>query len=113
MMKIIFIAIVMVLIFSSCAKSLYSWYAYEGITYAYSKKATEELFVRMMDEYKKIITNQKGSRGVVPPGLYAEYGYQLCKQGKMKEGIDLLKKEIELYPESEKYISRIIKQLEG
>lgn len=51
-------------------------------------------------------------RGVVPPGLSAEYGYMLYMSGKQKEGLDLLRMEIKLYPESEKYISRIIKQLE-
>lgn len=113
-MKKLFIAAVAVLAISSCTstKTLYSWHDYENATYQYSKKSTEELHVKMLDEYKKVIDKQKGIRGVVPPGLYAEYGYQLCKGGKKEEGLNFLKKEIELYPESEKYISRIIKQLE-
>ncbi len=49
---------------------------------------------------------------MVPPGLYAEYGYLLYKTGKKDEGLTFLKQEITAYPESEKYISRIIKQLE-
>jgi hypothetical protein len=32
--------------------------------------------------------------------------------GKQEEGLKFLKEEIKLYPESEKYISRIVKQLE-
>ena len=44
--------------------------------------------------------------------MYAEYGYLLYKTGKKEEGIEFLKQEMELYPESEKYISRIVKQLE-
>ena len=93
-------------------KSLYSWYDYEDVTYQYSKKSTEELQVKVLEQYKKVTDKQKGVRGVVPPGLYAEYGYLLCKTGKKEEGLSFLKKETELYPESEKYISRIIKQLE-
>lgn len=113
-MKKIFIAAVAVVAMSSCTttQTLYSWHDYEDATYQYSKRATDELQVKMLEEYKKVTEKQKGTRGVVPPGLYAEYGYQLCKGGKKEEGLSFLKKEIELYPESEKYISRIIKQLE-
>lgn len=113
-MKKLFIAAVAVLATSSCTttKTLYSWHGYEDATYQYSKKSTEELHVKMLEEFKKVTDKQKGTRGVVPPGLYAEYGYLLCKGGKKEEGLSFLRKEIELYPESEKYISRIIKQLE-
>jgi hypothetical protein len=55
---------------------------------------------------------QGGKRGAVPPGLYAEYGYLLYKTGKKDEGLSFLRQEIKLYPESERYISRIIKQIE-
>jgi hypothetical protein len=91
---------------------MYSWYNYEDITYKYSKKSTDELQVKLLEEYQKITHNQKGLRGVVPPGLYAEYGFLLYKTGKNDEGLSFLKEEIKLYPESEKYVSRIIKQLE-
>ena len=59
-----------------------------------------------------MIEKQKGLRKTVPPGLNAEYGFLLCKQGKKEEGIKYLKAEIALYPESATYVSRIIKQLE-
>lgn len=98
---------------SSCStKTLYSWYDYEDVTYQYNKKRTEELKVSVLTEYLKVIEKQKGVRGIVPPGMYAEYGYMLYRTGKHKEGLEFLKQEINLYPESEKYISRIIKQLE-
>ena len=103
-----------IILLASCTstKNMYSWYNYEDISYKYSKKSTDELQVKLLSEYQKIAGNQKGLRAVVPPGLYAEYGFLLCKTGKMDEGISFLKQEIKLYPESEKYISRIIKQLE-
>lgn len=107
-------AIVIVLTASSCGSTsnLYSWYNYEDATYQYSKKTTDELQVKVLEQYKKITDKQKGLRGVVPPGMYAEYGYLLYKTGKKEEGLAFLKKEKELYPESDMYISRIIKQLE-
>lgn len=96
----------------SSTKSLYSWYDYEDATYQYSKKTTPELYTKMMEEYVKIGSKQKGTRKTVPPGLNAEYGFQLCKEGKREEGMKYLQKEIETYPESKTYISRIIKQIE-
>ena len=97
---------------STPVKSLYSWYDYEDATYQYSKKPTDEAKTKMMAQYLKLIENQKGTRKVVPPGLYAEYGYALYMSGKKEDGLNFLKQEIKLYPESETYISRIIKQLE-
>ena len=109
MKKLILLGAVIGLL-SSCSstKSLYSWYDYEDATYQYNKKRTDELKVKMMDQYLKLIQKQKGSRKVVPPGLYAEYGYALYMGGKKEEGLNYLKQEIKLYPESESYISRII-----
>lgn len=113
-MKKSLIAIMAVMALVSCntKKSLYSWYNYEDATYQYSKKRTDELKVKMMEQYLKMAQNQKGIRGVVPPGLNAEYGFFLCMEGKKEEGLNFLREEIKLYPESETYISRIIKQLE-
>lgn len=113
-MKKLLLSAFAVLTITSCTttKTLYSWYNYEDITYQYSKKRTDELKVKVMEQYQKLTDKQKGTRGVVPPGLYAEYGYMLYMTGKQEEGLNFLKEEIKLYPESEKYISRIIKQLE-
>lgn len=113
-MKKIFLTLSIVATLSSCATTqpLYSWYNYEDATYQYSKKSTEELQVKVVEQYQKIIEKQKGSRGVVPPGLNSEYGYLLIKTGKKEEGLKYLKQEVALYPESDIFISRIIKQLE-
>ncbi|MBO5251426.1 MAG: DUF4810 domain-containing protein [Bacteroidaceae bacterium] len=115
MKKNILIAACCSFLFASCGTStttLYSWHNYEDASYQYQKKGTDELFAKAMEEYKKVIEKQKASRKTVPPGLNAEYGYMLYKSGKVEEGITYLKKEIALYPESETYISRIVKQLE-
>ena len=65
-----------------------------------------------MAQYELVINKQQGIRKTVPPGVNAEYGYLLYKAGKKDEGLALLKAEIKAYPESEKFISRIINQLE-
>ncbi|MBQ1796447.1 MAG: DUF4810 domain-containing protein [Prevotella sp.] len=116
MKKLLYFSVIaaMALSFTSCGttKPLYSWYNYEDVAYEYNKTPTDERRASVIAQYQKLIDNQKGVRGVVPPGMYAEYGYLLYKTGKKQEGIGYLKKEISLYPESENYISRIINQLE-
>ena len=112
-MKKILLALFVIMTITSCATTtLYSWYDYEDITYKNSKRRTDELQVKVLEQYQKLTEKQKGTRGVVPPGLFAEYGYMLYMTGKQEEGLNFLKEEIKLYPESEKYISRIINQLE-
>jgi hypothetical protein len=113
-MRKLFIAAICVIAFTSCAtqKSLYTWYDSEDATYKYTKRGTDELLTKAMAQYEKVISKQKGIRKVVPPGVNAEYGYLLYKAGKKEEGLALLKAEIKAYPESETFISRIIKQLE-
>lgn len=112
MTKILLALFVAMTITSCTTTKLYSWYDYEDITYQYSKRRTDELQVKVVEQYQKLVEKQKGTRGVVPPGLYAEYGYLLYMTGKQEEGLKFLKEEIKLYPESERYISRIIEQLE-
>ena len=113
-MKKLLLAVGCVIAFASCGteKSLYSWYDSQDATYTYTKKGTEETLTKAMAQYQKVIEKQKGLRKSVPPGVNAEYGFLLYKAGKKEEGLALLKAEIKAYPESESFISRIIKQLE-
>ena len=113
-MRKLFIIVGCVIALSSCTtqKSLYSWYDSEDATYTYTKRGTDETLAKAMVQYEKVIKKQKGIRKTVPPGVNAEYGFLLYKAGKKDEGLALLKAEINAYPESEKFISRIIKQLE-
>ena len=64
--KVLFIG-VCIFAFASCGtvEPLYSWYNYEDITYQYSKKSTEELQVKVLEQYQKMIDKQK-----VPEGLF-------------------------------------------
>ena len=112
-MRKLFTIVGCVIALSSCTtqKSLYSWYDSEDATYTYTKRGTDETLAQAMAQYEKVISKQQGIRKVVPPGVNAEYGYLLYKSGKKEEGLALLKAEISAYPESEKFISRIITQL--
>lgn len=113
-MRKIFLSAICVMAMTSCQMqtSLYSWYNSQDATYMYVKRGTDEMLTKAMEQYEKVIKKQNGIRKTVPPGVNAEYGYLLCKAGKKQEGLTLLRAEIAAYPESEKFISRIIKQLE-
>lgn len=103
-----------VIILAACntTKPLYSWYDSEDASYQYTKKMTDDSFKKATKQYEKVLQKQKGTRKVVPPGTNAEYGYMLYKSGNTERGIELMKEEMKQYPESETFISRIVKQLE-
>lgn len=113
-MKKIFLFVILAVVISSCEsqKHLYSWYDSEQATYRYVKERTDESLEKAMAQYKKVIEKQNGDRKVVPPGVNAEYGFILYKAGMKEQGLVLLNAEIQAYPESERFISQIIKQLE-
>lgn len=114
MTRLLLLLVSGLLLCASCSSSkpLYGWYGYESAAYRYSKRATPEMEKRLLLEYRKMVSRPKGVRKAVPPGLYAEFGFLLCQTGHRTEGLAFLREEVKAYPESEKYISRIIKQLE-
>lgn len=103
------------LMLSSCAtqKTLYNWGKVHESSYQYMKNNTEKDMENLLVAYQYVIDNQKGGRMVVPPGIYADYGFMLIKQGRIEEGIKLMKLEIALYPESAIFLERIIKRIEN
>ncbi len=103
-----------VLFFSSCVstQTLYSWENYEKASYKYLKNSDEKSTQELIANYEKIIKKQTGTRGVVPPGVYADYGFILLQANKTDQGKAMLAKEMELYPESKVFIERILKMLE-
>ncbi|MGB3344408.1 MAG: DUF4810 domain-containing protein [Aequorivita sp.] len=113
MKKSIFLAISIVIL-TSCAgkKALYTWDKYEVSSYNYLKNSNEKSTQELIKTYQRIIKKQKGTRRVVPPGIYADYGYLLIQANQTEEGTAMLLKEIELYPESQVFIDRIIKMTE-
>ena len=98
----------------SCTSTtkLYSWHNYQEDYYHYLKNADKESLDTLIATYEKIINEQKESRGVVPPGIYADYGYLLMENGKASEAKAMFAKEIELYPESEVFNGSIMKRFE-
>ena len=109
---------------------------YEHLAYKNYDKQTPESVCKLICMYEEIVTYPGGSRKVPPPGICAEYGYLLLKpetagifadhatsmQKKNfdssdyaayfpEKGKQLMLKEIELYPESAKFIAPLIERL--
>ena len=104
----------LIFLFASCTTQtpLYSWGNYEISSYNYLKNTDEKSIQVLIENYQQLIENQTGTRGVVPPGICADYGFFLVQEGKTNEGKEMLMKEIALYPESEIFIGRFIKMIE-
>ena len=109
---------------------------YEHLAYKNYDKQTPESICKLICIYEEIVTYPGGSRKVPPPGICAEYGYMLLIPENAEifakhatsmqkrtfssteyttlfpeKGKQLMLKEIELYPESAKFIAPLIERL--
>ena len=109
---------------------------YEHLAYKLYDKQTPESLCNLICMYEDIVSNPGGTRRMPPPGICAEYGYMLlipenaaifaehatAMQRRTfasgdyasffpEKGTELLQKEIELYPESAKFIAPLIERL--
>lgn len=92
--------------------SLYDWKGYDSAVYSYVRSPDEKNVQSLVTVYEKMIQSPGGSRQVPPPGIYADYGFLMIQAGQNEKALELLAKEVELYPESKPFIDRIIKRLE-
>jgi len=97
----------------ACApkKQLYTWGKYDDKSYSFLKKKDDKSTQELVEAYKSVIEKQTGTRGTVPPGIYADYGFLLIQLNKTQEGKAMLAKEIALYPESKIFIDRILNRM--
>lgn len=142
---LLLIGVTLSVMLTSCETALYYWGSnatgneatkYEQLAYKNYDKQTPESICELLCLYEDMVTNPGGTRGVVPPGICAEYGYLLVlpetaetfanhatnKQKKKlnfsgdavvfyEKGILMFEKEIALYPESAKFLEPLIKKL--
>ncbi len=104
--------IITLILLHSCEtpKYLYDWRGYDDAFYNYTQKKDEASKDKLIRVYENLISNPGGTSKKVPPGVFADYGFLLISSGNKERGIDMLHKEIELYPESRVFIERIIKR---
>lgn len=101
------------LLCASCKSTqLYNWHNYQDNYYSYVKNADDKSLFALIKTYERILNKQDKVRGVVPPGIYADYGWLLANSGKLSEAKEMFAKELELYPESEIFVKSLLKRLE-
>lgn len=109
---------------------------YENLAYLNYDRQTPESICKLICMYEDIVTNPGGIRQMPPPGICAEYGYMLLIPENAEifekyattmqkrtfastdyaaffpvKGKELMQKELELYPESAKFIAPLIERL--
>lgn len=109
---------------------------YENLAYKNYDKQTPESLCELICMYEDIVSNPGGMRKMPPPGICAEYGYMLLIPENAnifaehatsmqkrtfsstdyasffpERGKEMMLKEIELYPESAKFIAPLIERL--
>lgn len=109
---------------------------YENLAYNNYDSQTPESLCNLICTYEDMVSNPGGTRKLPPPGICAEYGYMLLIPDNASifakhatatqkrtfdsedyasffpvKGKEMLQKEIELYPESAKFIAPLIERL--
>jgi hypothetical protein len=85
----------------------YDWGSYDPSLYGYYKNPAN--VGELSASLKAVIDAASANKSVVPPGIYAEYGYLQLQQGKNSAAIDLFKQEESQWPESKVFMDRMIK----
>lgn len=111
------VAVLAALLLASCTTNkeppLYYWYGYTNAVYDYIKLGNEDSNGKLLEVYQNLVDGQaEAARQVPPPGVCADYGWMLIQSGKKEEGKDLLRKEMELYPESAAFIQNILRRVD-
>jgi len=91
--------------------TLFYWGDYSSSLYDYTKNPDEKTLAVHKKSLQDIIEISPKRSLRVPPGVYAEYGFLLIKEGKENEGLENFDKEISLYPESTIFIQRLKNEL--
>ena len=103
------------LLMMSCTTTnpLYYWGDYENLAYKVVKGNEQQDVQTLMASYNDIVNGKaKGSSGKIPPGVCADLGFFLMRQGKVEEGKKWLMREKEIYPESSVFVDRILTMAE-
>ena len=115
--RLVFSLILTALTLSSVAcapQKQFYWGSYEDSLFSRQQQAGAEgeagaatMLISTINEAQSSGTQKVG------PGIHADYGYLLFKQGKPDEAIPELQKEASLYPESKPLMDTMISRIQG
>lgn len=133
-------ASLIILCLSSCASTqLYYWgdvasngvYQYDNAAYNYYDLQSPKAICDLIMIYEDMVTHPGGLRQMPPPGICAEYGYllltpdidqifastasprqkrQMSRTDFYQYGLDLMQRELYLYPESAQFIEPLVRR---
>jgi len=102
----------MALTVSACApERMYSWGEYESSMYAYARDTDKQ--VEFQSALLDVITKNEADGKKVPPGIYAEYGYQLLEMGRTQDAIRYFEREKTTWPEAESFMNTMVAYANG
>jgi hypothetical protein len=107
--RLLLAAPVLVWALAGCATNhqRYDWGSYDPSLYAYYKDPTKE--AALAESLAAVISTADSNHALVPPGIYAEYGYLQLQEGKNVAAVELFKQEEAHWPESKIFMDRMIK----
>lgn len=96
------------MLLTACATThdKYAWGSYEHSLYVYYKDPATA--GALSAHLEAIIANSDRTKAVVAPGVYAEYGYLLLKQGKSQAAASAFQQEEQHWPESKVFMDMMI-----
>jgi hypothetical protein len=97
------------IIFAGCnpQKSLFYWGNYSSTLYNYKKDPSEKNMKLHKATLTNIITESQNKNKLIPPGVFAEYGFICLQEGNAKEANEYFDEEIKAYPESKVFIAKL------
>jgi len=112
MKKNIILLIVFIILITGCVQnSLYYWDGYSNSLYKYKKDPNDNTIQAHKESILKIIEKSNYYGKKIPPGVYCEYGYYLLQENNSAEAKKYFELEKELYPESEKFVNLLLKEI--
>lgn len=117
MKKILFISMIVFFLLYGCVPPgavnhpQYYWGDYSHALYKNKKDHTPESYQGYKNALAGIVEKSKTDGLLVPPGIYAEYGFILAQEGKFEEAQVYLNLEKEKFPESKIFVDRLLKTI--
>ena len=92
--------------------ALYHWGEYEENLYLRATDTSEKAQAEAVRMLELTINEAEENNARLAPGVYADYGYLLLKQGRTQEALANFKKEAGLYPESKYFMDSVISRIQ-
>ena len=108
---LLFVSLIAVLPGCVSNQQKYDWGKYDSSLYSYYKDPTK--VGELSASLAAIINEADSKHAIVPPGIYAEYGYLQMQQGRNQDTINSFRQEATHWPESKAFMDQMIRVASG